>query len=422
MVGPFGFHPNKTMRSRAFNLARELVRRGHAVRLLMPPWQTPEEADKTWTEAGVEIRYTPLRGGLLGITRHLIRETLAWKPDVVHFFKPKAYSGLAGWWLWQFHRQRIRLVMDTDDWEGWGGWNELAPYSPMQKRFFAWQERWGMRHCHALTVASRALETIALSMGIPPKRVVYVPNGPGISEPLSGGNYTGDSHFSRGVSQNHDVSQVTATSGSCIVTSGVSNQSPVSNLKSPNLLVYSRLFEFDTGRLAAILQGVKTAVPNLTILMVGTGLYEADAAQFRQQLADAGLTDAVKDAGWVEQDALPALLQSADAGVYLMEDTLLNRTKCPVKLADMLAMGVPVVAEAVGQVGEYVVNGRSGILCAPGDDAGITAALIQLLQNRPERDRLAAGAKEWTAAHFSWARLAETVERVLMDAPYASGA
>ncbi|MCB9444253.1 MAG: glycosyltransferase, partial [Ardenticatenaceae bacterium] len=199
MVGPFGLHPNKTMRSRAFNLARELVKHGHTVQLFMPPWQTPNEADKSWEEAGVAMRYTPLTGGTLGIARRLIKETLAWQPDVVHCFKPKAYSGLAGWWLWHFHRRHIALVMDTDDWEGWGGWNDLAPYSPLQKHLFAWQERWGMQHNHVLTVASRALETIALSMGVAAERVVYVPNGPGISRGLKSrgaGERGGTGHFS----------------------------------------------------------------------------------------------------------------------------------------------------------------------------------------------------------------------------------
>ena len=179
-VGPFGFHPNKTMRSRAMGLARPLAARGHTIQLFMPPWQTPAEADKQWTEDGVSIRYTPLSGGTLGITRHLLRELLDWRPDVVHCFKPKAYSGLAAWWLWRFQRRRLRLIVDSDDWEGWGGWNDLAPYSPTQKRFFAWQERWGMTHCHALTVASRALETLAWSQGVARERVVYLPNGSGI--------------------------------------------------------------------------------------------------------------------------------------------------------------------------------------------------------------------------------------------------
>ena len=141
MVGPFGLHPNKTMASRALGLARPLTQQGHTVTIFMPPWQTPDEADKQWQVDGVGIRYVPLRGGVLGTTRRLIQEVLAWQPDVVHCFKPKAYSGLVAWWLWQFHRSRLRLVVDSDDWEGWGGWNELAPYTPLQKWFFAWQEQ-----------------------------------------------------------------------------------------------------------------------------------------------------------------------------------------------------------------------------------------------------------------------------------------
>ena len=368
MVGPFGLHPNKTMASRALGLARPFIQQGHAVKIFMPPWQTPAEADKSWQVDGVEMRYVLLGGGVVGISRRLMRELLAWQPDVVHCFKPKAYSGLVAWWLWQFHRSNVRLIMDTDDWEGWGGWNELAPYSPLQKRFFAWQEQWGMRHCHALIVASRALQTLAWGMGLPPEQVVYVPNGPGIGERYS-------------------------VNGKRLA-------------ERPTVLVYSRLFEFDTGRLVAILRGVRTAVPNLRILMVGAGLYEADAANFRQQAEAAGIWEAIDDAGWVELAQLPALLAQAHVGIYLMEDTLLNRSKCPVKLADMLAVGVPVVAEAVGQVGEYVVNGRSGTTFPTGDITGITQELIHLLQNPERQAQLSAGAKAHIAENFSWENLA----------------
>ena len=387
MLGPFGLHPKQTMRSRALGLARPLVARGHTVRLIMPPWETPDEAGRTWAEDGVELRYVRLRGGVPGISRALVRETLAWRPDIVHAFKPKAYSGLAAEWLWRFHRQRVRLIIDTDDWEGPGGWNDLAPYGPLQKRFFARQERYGLTHAHAVTVASRTLESLVWSLGVARERVVYVPNGPGI--PL------------RNIpAEERAVARARLGLGG-----------------RPTVLVYSRLFEFDTARLAAVLTGVRDAVPDVAVLLVGAGLYDADSARFRQQLAAAGLLSAVVDVGWVQLAELPARLAAADMGLYLMDDTLLNRAKCPVKLADMLAAGVPVAAEGVGQVTEYVRDRQTGVVCASGDVAGLVAATVGLLREAGEQG--SRGAEEWgrreaaradMAARFGWGQLAGAVE------------
>jgi len=383
MVGPFGLQPNQTMRSRALGAARPLAARGHQVSLFMPPWQTPEAADSRWEEDGVALRYTPLRGGVAGITRALLRETLAWRPDVVHCFKPKAYSGLTAWWLWQFHRRRLRLVVDSDDWEGWGGWNALAPYTRAQKHFFAWQERWGMRHCHALTVASRTLQSLAWSLGIPPGQVVYAPNGPGIvAAPPPGQAQRAAERRALGLEE-----------------------------ARPVLLLYSRLFEFDISRLTMVLAQVQTAVPDLAILLVGAGLYAEDAAALRCQLAQAELLDRVVDVGWVAPEKLPALLACADVGLYLMDDNLLNRTKCPVKLIDMVAVGVPVVAEAVGQVTEYVVNGRTGLLRSSGDATGLAQDVVGLLLAPARRAHLGAAARAHAAAHFTWDAIATRLER-----------
>jgi glycosyltransferase involved in cell wall biosynthesis len=372
MVGPFGFHPKKTMRARAFRLARQLAAGGHDVALFMPPWHTPEEAGRTWGEDGVNITYVALRGGNIGISRSLLRATLAFQPEVVHCFKPKAYSGLVAWWLWRRYRRRLRIVVDSDDWEGWGGWNDSAPYTTIQKHFFAWQERWGLQHHHALTVASRTLESLAWAQGADPRQVYYLPNGPGIVPGIPPANQR--------------------------VTLGLAER--------PVLLLYSRLFEFDAARLVTILRRVYGALPDLAILAVGAGLYEADAASLRQQLADAGLDRLLVDAGWVTEDELPAVLAAADAGLFLMDDNLLNRAKCPVKLADMLAVGLPVVAEAVGQVPEYVVHGQTGLLRASGDEAGLARDLVSLLSDATVRRTLGQQAAAHIEGCFSWQRLA----------------
>ena len=210
---------------------------------------------------------------------------------------------------------------------------------------------------------------------MPPQQVVYVPNGMGIG----------------------DVAQRDFS---------VQREGK----ERPTLLLYSRLFEFDTTRLITILRAVKTAVPDLRILSVGAGLFAADATQFRQQLAAADLLASVEDQGWVDPSQLPGLLTQADIGLYLMDDTLLNRAKCPVKLADMVALGIPVVGEAVGQVPEYVVNGRSGLLRHSGDNAGLTQDIIDLLQNPAQRLTMSHYAQTHFQANFTWAQQAELLE------------
>ena len=96
------------------------------------------------------------------------------------------------------------------------------------------------------------------------------------------------------------------------------------------------------------------------------------------------------DLGWVDEADLPLLLRSCDVAIYLMDDTLINRCKCPVKLADLIAAGVPVAAEDVGQVPEYVINGATGLLRPSGDSAGLASRLLRS-SCRAKRSALAFG-------------------------------
>ena len=183
-IGPFGLQPKSTMRVRALPLAKALVRRGHRLTLLLPPWDDPERAGQSWEDEGVQIVNVTLPGSTPGLFQfnlsyRLVARALALRPDVIHFFKPKAYAGLAHLALWGLRRSgqtSARLVLDTDDWEQ--DWNNILPYSTAQKKLFAWQEVWGLRHADAVTVASRALEQLVepYRMGVLPE-IHYLPNG-----------------------------------------------------------------------------------------------------------------------------------------------------------------------------------------------------------------------------------------------------
>ena len=394
MIGPFGLKPKATMAVRALPMAKALVARGHAVTVLLPPWANPEDSGRVFEEGSVRIENIdlPSRAPLLfhlQTTRRLVRRALALEPDVIHCFKPKAYAGLSAYWLWQLKRVRlthVRLVVDTDDWEGAGGWNERENYAWAQKRMFAWQEQWGLRHCQALTVASRALESIVWSMGVKPERVVYVPNG------------------------------VDDGSRKLEVRGAPSNlQPPTSNLQPPTILLYTRFFEFRVERVLDVFGRALQSVPDARLLVVGTGLFGEETTLIEQAQAR-GWGDRVEYAGWIDPDRLPEVFARADVAIYPFDDTLLNRTKCAVKLIDLLAAGVPVVADAVGQNVEYVRHNETGILVPAGDVTAMADAAVALLNERRRARILGGSAARDVRERFGWNRLVEAVERA-----YAAG-
>jgi glycosyltransferase involved in cell wall biosynthesis len=97
--------------------------------------------------------------------------------------------------------------------------------------------------------------------------------------------------------------------------------------------------------------------------------------------------------------------------IFPTDDRLLNRTWCPAKLADLLAAGLAVVADAVGQNAEYITDGTSGLLVPPEDDAAFGKAVVSLLKDAELRARLGTGAVRRMEEHFAWSKLAEQVER-----------
>ena len=387
MIGPFGMQPLGTMRVRALPLARALVKRGYEVDMLLPPWQNPKDAGQVWQDAGVCVENMRLPQSIPGwfhlqLSVDLVRRAKALEPDVVHFFKPKAYAGLAHIAL----KRHFPAVVDTDDWEGPGGWNDLNPYPSPLKRFFGWQERWGLKSADAVTTASLALQTLAWAIGGNPKRVFYVPNGV----------------------------VPTADTGSDKVKDG-----------RPTVLLYTRFYEFETERLWRILSNVRAQAPQAQILVVGKGFFGEETTLF--SLARAAGWQVAESThllpefdliytGFGTQEDLPHYFRQADLAIYPFRDTLVNRTKCPVKLLDLLAAGIPVVADAVGQITEVIQNGLSGFLIQPGNEQAFAAAIVSLIANTALRQKMSEHAADDMRQRFSWEKLAIAAENAYIYA------
>lgn len=392
-VGPFGLRPKGTVSVRALPLARALAARGHEVLVLVPPWDDREASGRVIEDGGVRVANlrVPTRPAfdVPVLTLRLARAVLAARPDVVHCFKPKAYSGLLAllWWgLRRVGAAQAPLVMDSDDWEGPGGWNELGPYPWWQKRFFAWQERWGLTHADRVTIASRALETLTWSVGVRPEAVCYLPNGPQ-SWPTP------------------DPDEVEARRAAL----GLAGR--------PVALLYTRFFEFDPARFAAIWARVLAAIPSARLLVIGRGL-AGEEQVFRRAIEAVGAAESLVDVGWLPRETLPVHWALAQVALWPMDDTLVNRTRCPVKLTDLLGSGVPVVAEQVGQVGEYLAPEAGGVMVPPGSGDAFAAAAVSLLQSPDRAKALGNAGRERLTRSFGWpvqAARAEALYRELID-------
>jgi glycosyltransferase involved in cell wall biosynthesis len=398
MIGPFGLRPKGTMSVRALPMARTLAARGHSVALLIPPWDHPADSGREWEEDGVWVFNVPLPPrlpllfhGLLAF--RLVRRALALRPDVVHCFKPKAYAGLAHFILWWLRRLRfsrgklppdVRLIVDADDWEQ--AWNEIEAYSPAQKCVFAWQERWGLRHADAVVVASQALVGRVEGLDVPSGRIFYIPNG--VSP--SAIDITG--HQSPSADAAHIVRMLWELDDALVI------------------LLYTRFFEFRLERIVEILRRVVTQEPQAKLLVVGEGLF-GEESELDEMLTAAGLSNYAAFTGWIESDRLPGYFAAADVAIFPYDDTPINRTKCSVKLTDLLAAGLPVVADAVGQNAEYIVDGESGLLVKPEDDPAFADAVVRLLKDAGLRTRLGASAARRMQQRFAWDSLVVEVER-----------
>jgi glycosyltransferase involved in cell wall biosynthesis len=401
MIGPFGMFPKGTVRSRMLPLARALHSLGMEVEIILPPYDNREDCGRVYRLDGIAVRNVKGLGeGLwtyIAMAIRASREAIRFRPSVVHVFKPKGPSGLAGMFL--FHARtlqqcRFPIVIDTDDWEGPGGFNEILRNYRAQPawllRVVAIQERWLLRRADAVTVASRALETLVWAQGVQWDRVFYAPNGP------SG--------------------EVTAASEETV--REVARRLGVTG--RPTVVLLTRYFEWDIEEVIAIFERVKQHVSDVRFVVIGRADFGEDV-KFSRLLPPRGLTEAVRVVGWVDPKELPVYLRLGKVAMFPMKDCLVTRAKCPAKLVDLMAAERAIVASRVGQAMEYIDHGISGLLAEPGDVEGFAMQVVRLLEDPGLAERLGKEARVQLYRKFGWERVAESVVKAYEFALRARG-
>jgi len=158
-----------------------------------------------------------------------------------------------------------------------------------------------------------------------------------------------------------------------------------------------------------VLERVRRTNPGVTLVITGAETQYTD--RLRTKVAERGLSDAVLFLGLVPERDLEALYRAASVYVYPSPEEDFG-----MGIVEAMGRGTPVVAWDNAGPASIVVDGVSGRLAPLGDLESFGGAVIELLDDHKQADRI--GAAAWEAAVRGYSAQAHTdvLERALQDA------
>lgn len=165
--------------------------------------------------------------------------------------------------------------------------------------------------------------------------------------------------------------------------------------KDPGLIIYlGRLKKYkNVDHLIQAMAIVRAEVPGARLMILGTGDRRRALEALSRSL---GLGEAVRFTGYVSAEEKVRLLSRAEVAAFPS-----SKEGWGITVIEANARGVPVVATRVPGLRDAVVDGETGLLVPLGDREAMAWALIGLLRDREERERLAGNAMA-RSRHYTW--------------------
>jgi L-malate glycosyltransferase len=151
--------------------------------------------------------------------------------------------------------------------------------------------------------------------------------------------------------------------------------------------------------------------PTAVLLLVGEAKFVTRACRYdnrgylcrlHELTAQLGLGDAVRFLG--EREDVPEILRACDVALLPSWDEPFGRAA-----VEAMAMGVPVVASAIGGPAEIITDGVDGTLVQPRDPAALAVAVDELLRDPRRRRALGCAARKSVEERFGGERHATSV-------------
>ena len=282
----------------------------------------------------------------------------------------------------------------------------------------AWHERlrgWAARCERLLALSPGVAERAERLLGVEPDRIVLAPNGfdPGAFErrPVAGESRVefwrrwlverprGWDESGEPGSVRYDEADLAAFAGDAPVMIYVGRFTEVKRLP---LLV------------RAYAQARKSFARRAPLVLLGGHPGEWEGEHPQSVIRALGVEDVFLP-GWHGHDELPAFLNAADVCVLASVREGFGQV-----LVEAMACGLPAIAVDAGGPATIVGAGETGWLVEPDDVDSLAGALVEAVNDEPERRRRGEAAHADAQARYSWPALAANVARVYEEARSAA--
>jgi glycosyltransferase involved in cell wall biosynthesis len=228
-------------------------------------------------------------------------------------------------------------------------------------------ERWGVDAADAIVVLTHRLEQRLVAAGVPAEKVHVIPSG------VVPADYA------------------------------AAAPSPIASIPGPRVAFVGRLAP-QKGVMTLVEAAARLRTTDATVVLVGDG---PDRPALERRVAELGLGDRVRFAGFVAHDRVPAVLRDADLMVLPSIYEELGSV-----LLEAMQAGVPIVASRTGGIPDAV--GRAADLVEPGDPVALAEAIDRVLGDPLRALAMATRGRE-RARRFDWSLLARRVLGVYED-------
>lgn len=156
-----------------------------------------------------------------------------------------------------------------------------------------------------------------------------------------------------------------------------------------------------------IISAIKYLPENICLLVLGVG---EDGAKLQDMANKLGLSKRIKFIGFVDHKDIPKYLAISDIFIRPSRSEGFGNS-----FIEAMASGLPVIATPVGGIVDFLDDKETGLFCSPDNPKSIADAVMFLLNNNEDKQRIIIKAKTRAITEYNWDKIARDMKEKVFD-------